>query len=458
MRLTDFLNDLTLEDSRSYGRNLDDFQRADFDALATGIPSAYLGRPRGHSKSMDLGAYALHHIVTTPGARAYAFAVDQDQAKLIRDSVAGFVRRSPTLRANVQVFKNVISIDETDARLEVWSADAASAWGLRPSLMLLDELSMWRGDAADELFNAAFSSTGKVPGCQLLVGTTAHWNRNGLCYRIRELAREDADWYFSEIGQCATWVDAKWLQRQKAILPAHVYEMLHENVWTEAGGEFLTWAEIDGVFCDDLKSVTSPPQGGAKYFFGLDLATSRDRTALAIVRVEDKTLIVDNIITWSGTPQQRVQLGEVQETVEAFGAAFKPREIVLDPYQGLLMSERLNKHGLRVHEFPFTSTSRQRLFENLLQMIRQGTLKSFNHPLLREELSGLRWVDKGGRLRPDHPDNAHDDTVIAVALAASRAVASTIKPKHMIKARQVGRGFGSGARMRRGMGEYLNTR
>ena len=456
--LADFLDDLTLETGTSYGRNLDDFQRTDFAALASGIPAAYLGRPRGHAKTIDLAAYALHHIATTPGARAYAFAVDEDQARLVRDSVAGFVRRSGTLRANVKVFRNVVSLDETDARLEIWSADAASAWGLRPSLMLLDELSMWRGLASEELFNAAFSSTGKVAGCQLLVGTTAGWDRNGLCYRIRELARKDPDWYFSEVGQCATWIDSAWLGRQKAILPEHVYEMLHQNRWTEAGGSFLTWQEIDAVFDSNLQRITNPPDDDrAKYYFGLDLATSRDRTALAIVRAEDKALTVVNVVTWSGTPKQRVQLAEVQEVVEQFGAAFKPREIVLDPFQGLLMSERLDKHGLRVHEFSFTSTSRQQLFENLLMMIRQGTIKSFDHPLLREELSGLRWIDKGGVLRPDHSGNSHDDTVVAVALAAIRAVASTIKSKHLVKARKVG-DVGSGRRMRAGMSDYLNTR
>jgi len=79
-----FLDSLTLEDGRSYGKSLDDWQRQDFAEIATGVSGAYLGRARGHSKTMDLAAYALHHITTTDGARAYAFAVDADQARLIR--------------------------------------------------------------------------------------------------------------------------------------------------------------------------------------------------------------------------------------------------------------------------------------------------------------------------------------------------------------------------------------
>ena len=67
---------LTLEDGRSYGDALDDWQRADFEALADGPAYAYISRPRGHSKTADLAAFGLHHLLTTPGARVPVFAFD----------------------------------------------------------------------------------------------------------------------------------------------------------------------------------------------------------------------------------------------------------------------------------------------------------------------------------------------------------------------------------------------
>ncbi|KKK49767.1 hypothetical protein LCGC14_3131730, partial [marine sediment metagenome] len=332
---------------------------------------------------------------------------------------------------------------ETDARLEIWAADAASAWGLRPSLLILDELSQWRGHESEELFNAAFSSTGKVPGCQLLVGTTAGWDRNSLCYRIRGLAMDSDDWYYSDRPQCASWIDAEFLRRQKEILPFHVYEMLHENRWTEAGGEWLSWDEIDGVFDEALSEQSS--RGGpsvegqrSRYYIGVDLATSRDRTAVGVVRAEGEDLTVESITTWQGSPKERVQLGEVEEAIVALSKAFHPKEIVLDPFQALLMGERLRGTGLTVFDYTFTSVSRASLFDTLLQLIRQERLHSYDHPLFREELSGMRWVEKNGILRPDHRTSKHDDTVVAVALASTRAVAGAVVPRSLIKVRHIG--------------------
>lgn len=75
-----------------------------------------------------------------------------------------------------------------------------------------------------------------------------------------------------------------------------------------------------------------------------------------------------------------------------------------------------------MREYPCTTQSRTRLFDTLLTLIRERRLRSFPHPVLREELTGLRWTEKGGVLRPDHPASGHDDAVVAVALAAHAAL------------------------------------
>jgi hypothetical protein len=87
----------------------------------------------------------------------------------------------------------------------------------------------------------------------------------------------------------------------------------------------------------------------------------------------------------------------------------------------LLLAERLRRVGLPVREYPFTAQSRTALFDALLQLIRQRRLRSFPHAGLREELAGLRWVEKSGVLRPDHPASGHDDLVVATTLAAMQA-------------------------------------
>ena len=424
-----FMTDvLTLEDGRSYGDALDGWQREDFEALAGGPAYAYISRPRGHSKTADLAAFGLHHLLTTPGARVPVFAFDKDQAALVRDSVRGFVRRSDLLRSALRVDRWRVLAPSTDSVLEIMPADAGGSWGLRPSLVLCDELSQWRSEGHAEVWQAVVSALGKVKGARLLVGTTAHWDREGLCWTVRELARRSDAWLFSERGQCASWIDAAFLDQQRELLPQHVYAMLHLNEWTEAGGSFLTWAEVDGVFDQTL------PDGaeGEVRFMGVDLGTSRDRSAVALVRSEGQTVAVERLVLWQGSAKERVQLEEVEAAIAEMAGRYRPREIALDPFQGLLMAERLRRRGLRVKEYSFTSSSRAALFETLLQLIRQGRLKSRPHAVLREELAGLRWVEKGGVLRPDHPASGHDDAAVAVGLAALAAVSE--RPKRQLTA------------------------
>ncbi len=409
---------LTHENGEPLGRHLDPWQRADFLAALTTTRHVWWERPRGHSKSRDAAAVALADLVLgPPGQRIYFCATDQDQAALAFDSLRGFVRRSPVLAGSLRVLRREVVFDAHDSTCTVLPADAAGSWGLRPSLVIADELSQWRTAAHEEFFWSLWSSLGKVEGARLLVCLTAHWDRNGLAWRVREQVRDDPAWLFCVRQQCASWITAEFLEAQRRLLPAHLFEMLHENRWTEAGAEFLSWQEIDGIF-DPAHQERREPLPGAQYVFGLDIATAKDRTALAVVRAEGNTAVVDALALWAGTPQQRVSLAEVEEVVAGLGWRFRPVQIVLDPFQGLLMADRLRKRGFLVKEYPFTTSSRAALFDTILQLIRQGRLRAFPHPVLREELVGLRWVEKGGMLRPDHSAAGHDDAVVAVALAA----------------------------------------
>jgi hypothetical protein len=125
-----------------------------------------------------------------------------------------------------------------------------------------------------------------------------------------------------------------------------------------------------------------------------------------------------------GDAENRVRLSEVEYQVENLANQFRVAKICLDPYQGLLLAERLRRRGFEVQEYTFTSASRQRLFDVLLTLVRQRRLTSVPHPVFREELEGLNWVERGGSLRPDHESGGHDDSVVAVALAAWAAIES----------------------------------
>jgi phage terminase large subunit-like protein len=371
--------------------------------------------------------------------------VDKEQAGLIADTINGFVMRSELLRASLQISRFRIAAPSTGSSLQVLPADAASSWGLRPSLVVLDELSSWAGHGAEEFFQSLFSSLGKVKGARALVATTAHWNRHGLCWNLRSQVEQDPAWSFMRRGQCASWVSPTFLDEQRRLLPPHVFEMLHENQWTEAGGNFLTWAEVDAIFRDAIV------EGSTSCFLGIDIGASNDRTAIAVVQAGGSPLNLRAIAieTAEGTPDERVQLTEVEARVVELARRFRPRTICLDPWQGLHLAERLRHRGLAVEEHAFTQASRARLYDDFLQLVRQRRLTSIENQDLRGELEGMRWIERLGLLRVDHQAGQHDDTVVALALACHAALSLESRVSGPITATRLG-----GPRLRPSMLQY----
>jgi Phage Terminase len=407
---------ILLENGQPLGDVWDGWQVADFEALdAPAHRHGYLERPRGHSKTGDVATEALVELMLGgPERELFCVAVDADQASILFQDVVGKIRRRPDLNAKVAIGKSEVIVKATRSRLTVLSSDAPSAFGLRPSWLALDEMAEWR---KRDLWDALWSATGKKPDCRVLVISTAGWDKTSIAWEVRRIAETEADWLFSSRGQCASWVSPAWLEQQKRTLPPHVFARLHLNQWVDGVGAFLTGAEVDAIFVDGL------PDGAGPRAIGLDLGLSKDRSVLSIVRRDASGLVVvEGLTTWAGQQGEKVDLTAVEDEVATVAATVKA-PIVLDPWQAVLMAQRLRARGLPVIEYPFTGEGRRKLFGSMLDLIRNGRLRSRPHDDLRRELLGLEVTQTASGWRVDHRAGRHDDHVVAVALAAQRVAA-----------------------------------
>jgi phage terminase large subunit-like protein len=133
---------LILEDGRTWGEAAHAWQlgamREFLDPSAP--PHHFDTRPRGASKTTDAAAAIGLLVDQAPeGSRSYAVAADADQAALLLDALRGFAIRSELFGA-LKLEARRVTVVDTDARLEVLAADGASAYGLRPWLVVVDEL------------------------------------------------------------------------------------------------------------------------------------------------------------------------------------------------------------------------------------------------------------------------------------------------------------------------------
>lgn len=125
----DLLRAFVLDDGRRWGEVAHPFQVEDAGAVlddSPGVPRRhYWTRPRGAAKTTDLAGVGCAALLAQLPAlsRSYAYAADRDQARLLLESVEGFVRNTPELGSALVVGANGVTASRSGASLTVEPAE-----------------------------------------------------------------------------------------------------------------------------------------------------------------------------------------------------------------------------------------------------------------------------------------------------------------------------------------------
>jgi len=427
----DLIAGLVLEDGSRWGEVAAVWQGDDVEAILdrTGPRRHFLTRPRGGSKTSDLGAVIIAVLIDQApvASRSYGFAVDRDQAGLLADAIAGFLMRTPEIRGALQLNSWKLTNPTTGATFEIMASDDASAYGLKPWFLICDEFAQWKTtEGPKRLWRAVYSSLPKVADSRLVIITSAgdpgHWS-----HRILETAVESDRWRVNQTPGPVSWISGADLDEQKTVLPEWEYARLHLNQWIASDDRLTTVDDIRACVTLDGPQL---PQPGVKYVVGLDIGLKHDRTVATVAHLEDKTVVVDRQETWQGSRDNPVRLGDVEawllETVRAYSRA----TLVVDPWQAAHLTQNLRNRRVRIQEFPFSAQSVGRLAITLHRLLRDHQVALPDDPDLIDELANVKLVETApSSYRIDHDSSAHDDRVISLALAAHRLVTTSAKPK-----------------------------
>jgi len=420
-----------LEDGSRWGEVAIDWQWDDARAVLdrTGPRRHFLTRPRGGSKTSDLGAVIIAALIdqAPTASRSYGFAVDRDQAALLADAVAGFLARTPEVRGALRQDAWKLTNPTTGATFEIMASDDASAFGLKPFFLVCDEFSQWKNtEGPKRLWRAVYSSLPKIADSRLVIitsaGDPAHWS-----YKILETAEQSDRWRVNQVPGPVPWISQDDLDEQKTMLPEWEFARLHLNQWTASEDRLTNLDDIRACVTLDGPQL---PQPAIKYVVGLDIGLTHDRTVATVCHLENKTVVVDRQETWQGTQENPVRLGDVEawlyETVRAYSRA----TVVVDPWQAAALTQSLRNRRVRVQEFPFSAQSVGRLAITLYRLLRDHQVALSDDPDLIDELANVKLIETApSSYRIDHDSSAHDDRVISLALAAHRLVTTTAKPK-----------------------------
>jgi hypothetical protein len=419
------LDALRLEHGPRWGDVATELQQVDARAVLdprSAKPFHWWGRSRGYSKTLDLAAITLEILLTQapPGSRSYAVAADRDQARLLLDSIEGFVRRVGRLAEVVEVQSSKVIVPKTGATLEAFPADEAGAWGLRPYFAVCDEIAQWATTRGPQrIWEAIVSAIPKTPGARLVVATTAgspgHWSA-----KLRGRAIADPLWRVSEVHGPPPWMPTELIEGQRRLLPESSFQRLFENLWVTGDEDLVSPEDLAAAAVLD---GPLDPVAGTRYVIGLDVGLRRDRTVAAVAHMEGGVVFLDRMAVWQGSRLRPVKLDEVEAWL-ADAARRYPGRVVVDPWQAAQLVERLRRRGVNIAEYVFSAQSVSRLANTLYVLLRNRAIRlPADDEELLDELRNVRLRETSpGVFRIDHDAGRHDDRAISLALAAHRLV------------------------------------
>ena len=174
--------------------------------------------------------------------------------------------------------------------------------------------------------------------------------------------------------------------------------------------------ELGAVFRNLDAAVTAPPDAqpdsARRVIIGVDWGRDVDFTVAAVFDADNlRLLALDrfNGLSWSAARARIVALSRRWNA----SAVWAESNSIGQPNIEVLQAE-----GIPVRPFNTTSSSKHALIDGLAVAIERGEIALYRDPVLLSELGSYRLSPRtGGGYRYSAPAGAHDDTVIALALA-----------------------------------------
>jgi phage terminase large subunit-like protein len=281
--------------------------------------TVYVEIPKKNGKSELCAGIALYMLVADgePGAEVYGAACDKNQAGIVYDVAAQMVNQSQALQKKLIVRDSVkrIIFRKTNSFYRVLSADVKNKHGYNTHCVVFDEL---HAQPNRDLWDVLTEGAGAARTQPLFVAiTTAGTDRNSICWELHERARKiisgtiqaeddptfygviygppddeagtDWDWGNEEnwkavnpsLGETIQIEDMRedYKQAVLKVEKENLFKQLRLNIWVKQSTRWIKlsdWDKCKGhVDIEEFK--------GRECYGGLDLSTSIDLAALALV-------------------------------------------------------------------------------------------------------------------------------------------------------------------------------
>ena len=410
-----------------------------------GPMSSAIVLPKGHNKTGMLGSFVTWSLAFAQRQiLGYAFAADRDQAALIRSSAERELELNPWLQKHVEI-QNYRLYGKHSSCFEILSADAASSHGLRPDILICDEVTHWPERGA-ELFHSILTSRTKIPNSTFLITTNAGILNSWQHQALEKFKSSPNWWIYQSPGKLASWISTVDQDDMRKVLPPSVAARLYDNKWVSSSvaGEFATREEVERCIDFDL---TLQPKGDPElsYIGTIDYGATRDRTVMCIMHTDPLTnnMIIDRMDVLQGSRENPVKIFQIEEWIETNRTLFDFSAIIIDPWNLEGVFQKFQGY-LPMEKFEFRSgKGNQELCVALRNAIVQSTVKwyrgcgmillpSGEEDTLEKELLNLVIRQSSNGIRFDHMGKHHDDRAFAVSMGVLKLIRTSGKREFLL--------------------------
>lgn len=169
------------------------------------------------------------------------------------------------------------------------------------------------------------------------------------------------------------------------------------------------------------------PLSNWAYGAGLDIGLKRHRAAFVVVgrHAETGAYRLAKVLSWKPTETQKVNLEQVERAILQAHQCFRIQRILMDPWQGDYLCDRLLGERVPTTLYPFSEPNLDELARHAINLFTERRIQLFEDALLSTDLRQMSVVERAsGKLRQRFPETEHGHgdvgTAFVLALLAAQ--------------------------------------
>ena len=431
---------------------------------------------RKNGKTTKLAGIGLKGLTKDEegGPEIYSAATKRDQANILFDEAKRMVKQSRPLRTRIEQQQHQLIYAKNFGVFKPLSADGQTMDGLNPHMALVDEL---HAHKTPEVWDVLKSALGARSQPLIWSITTAGFNKNAVCYEVRDYAIKvlngviDDDAFFAiiyTIDDGDNWQDESvWIKanpnlgvsvnmdylreqaKQAAVMPTALTNFLtkHLNVWVTGESK---WCNIQRWLDCAVEYSTDDLRNAVEVYIGLDLAQISDiasATGVAIMpdgswRVFGKHYLPEEtvesryrkssvpLMKWHQdgwltlTPGNVIDYNWIKADLQHWLETLPVQEIVFDRYNSSQLVNDMIELGAPMVAFGQGYLSISPAMKELERRYLSGEIQHANDPVLNWAMSNVvADQDPAGNIKAAKNKSSEKiDPAVALIMAVGRAM------------------------------------